>query len=67
MKSLPQFAIGSKIAFGTELWIVERYHKIFGSTSRDAEYEIMFRNGKTGQHRSVPIAQLDVHTRKHGI
>ena len=49
----PLFAIGNKVVFGPEAWIVERYHKI------NHKYEIMMRNEKTGLHRSISIAQLE--------
>ena len=55
----PLFAIKSRIMFGTETWIVVRYHKING------KWEVMLRNVERGNHRSVPISQLEPYT-NHG-
>jgi len=47
------FNIGDTVKFGEEVWQVIRYHKVA------RVYEIMFRNCKTGNHKSVPISQLE--------
>ena len=54
------FNINDKVKFGEEVWRVVRYHKVVNSLNNFAhEWEIMFRNLKTGNHKSIPISQLE--------
>jgi hypothetical protein len=51
----PQFAIGSTVQFGTESFVVDKYHKPKG------EWEVEFKSLDRGHKRSVLCSQLALH------